>query len=187
MADFRAIEVHGAHAGILEDDARFGEHDGGPRDIPILGATAHHSGIELAGRHLDQAIGEGWVGWATRVFEPDRLQLLLHGPRRWDQRRHPVGRRAAREWLAVERRSATAMRTVHLIARRSEDDTSDRYAVLHHCERHGPTVLALDEPARAVDRVDDEDTLVLEALEVVGRLFAEPALVETCRGQGREQ
>ena len=53
----------------------------------------------------------------------------------------------------------------------------DRPAAATTREAHAPAVVALDEAARAVDRVDDEDRLALAARRIVGRLLRQPAIV----------
>ena len=55
------------------------------------------------------------------------------------------------------------------------DSASDRLAVFDEADRNAELGNALDELARAVERIDDPDVLLVEARRIVDALFGEPA------------
>src|SRR5687768_9889848 len=99
----------------------------------------------------------------------------MHRSRGGNNRRS-AGPAAALDGLAIEARAFPPRRIIHFIADGRIDDPGYRHAVLDHGQRYGPAVLTAQEATGAVDRVDHENPLAIEAAGIVDRLFAEPAI-----------
>src|SRR5690606_35211514 len=56
------------------------------------------------------------------------------------------------------------------------DNARHRASLLDDGQRDRPAILALYEPARTIDGIDDEDAVVIEPFGSVGRLLAQPAI-----------
>src|SRR6185437_313411 len=156
VADFGAVEARRTGADILEADAAFGEDRGGAGDVPIGGAAADAGRIEHARCHLHQPVGEGRIIGAAGVVEPGLLQLAMYGGGGCDRQR--TARQAPAHYRRAVEAGAAALRSlVELVAGRRVDDTGDRDATSDDRQGYRPAVLAADEAARAIDRIDDED------------------------------
>ena len=152
------------------------------RKVPVVRARAREGAVEAPVRHAGEAIGE-------------RRHVRLDGGSVLSQRRvfshrasaRPCARRRARP--AATRRAAPSRpsapshrsRGEELLARRRIERRRHRPPGAHDCEAHAPAVVARDEAARAVDRVDDEDRLARQPRRVVGRLLREPAIGRAAR------
>ena len=69
-----------------------------------------------------------------------------------------------------------------LSARGRVESGGDGPPIADHSKRNAPTLVALHEPTRPVDRIDDEDGIAFEASEIVGGFLRQPPIVRT-RGQ----
>src|SRR5690606_15450529 len=175
MTHISSVKLWEPDAYISEIEARFPQDQGSGGDIPILAATAGDSAIELAGRDLNQTIGQRRIGRTAGIFETCRLHFLVDGPRSGDQR-GCAGAAVALERLAIEPGTTILGGAIKLIAGRRVDDAGDRFAILDDSQTDGPAILATQKSACTINGINDKDALAIEATGIVGSLLAEPAI-----------
>ena len=75
------------------------------------------------------------------------------------------------------------MRREDLAGRRRHENAGDADTQMNHGHADAPDVLAGDEAARAVDRVDDEERVTADPVGILAALLGKPAIVGARRAE----
>ncbi|MNX88466.1 hypothetical protein D3C86_1204360 [compost metagenome] len=161
---------------------------GAGADVPVPFGADGDGRVKGPGGDQGHAIGQG-VALGEAHFRPGLGPFArLHQPR-VGQKLGVLQRIRVRgaDRATLQPRAAAQRGLEHLAQHGGVDDGGDGAAVLDHGDGHAPPRLVLHIGDGAVDRIDDEDALLRQAVGVVRCLLRKPAVVGPRRQQGVAQ